>query len=234
MLFALLVLPLFGTARATYAERLNLTCPTGYTIDQPEIKKTKVWKKCHDTSGGLSECIVKGYRVDDVSKLLDREKELCSYVNSRDHIVHYTDTLARKEAGVLKDYQKGPQFSAYLDELKSAFVNMTVEEHSKEKVEKVERAHNVSMTHVHEDARAALMAVLEDMVLETERFLTKVKKKSYNVLLDYESLDLEQLFELPALHKNPTPKVPHWTTGSSESTTSRDYKLHKTYVPKWW
>ena len=201
LLVSFLILPWSSTG--SYADDLGLEC-SGYSYEKPELKKTKVWKKCHDSNKKLKECLEKGLAPKDVGALVDKDEILCNYIHSREHVIYYTDQVDAEEAGILKKYQKGKEFKAYVEELKSAFIKLAAADISVDIISKLKEEYEQKMVDARVQSIFDLIVKFEGMAELTSAYSEEIEAKASNVLLNYEDMALHQGVDLP-LHMEEAP-----------------------------
>ena len=211
-LISFVVLPWLTTG--SYAEPLGLQCSSTYTIEKPELKKTKVWKKCHDSAGKMKECLEKGHKISDIGSLVEREELLCEYISSLDHIIHYTDKLEVERASILKKYQKGKELKGFVNDLKNAFVDLTALKIVEDTVQNLTTSNLAKVAETQVQLCTEFRGMFKMMSELALKHASTVNQKALNVLVDYEDLILDRTDTKLALHKKNRPLEPvqPWTT----------------------
>ena len=211
LLFVLfLVLPRLSAG--SYATQLGLPCSSLDSVGKDELKKTKVWKKCHDSNKKMKKCVDKGMRVSDVESFVDKDRILCDYIKSIDHTKYYTDKLEKEKGSILKTYKKSEEFAEKVEELKVGYLKFLANETSSKMIEGMKLEYESKIAELHHKTKETVMDLLSRMVRLTDDYDQKVKKKVQNIDIEYEKNLLDSFDHGLSLHLDQENEDYKWPT----------------------
>ena len=214
LLFFVSFLVLPWLSAGSYATHLGLPCGSLYSVAKEELKKTKVWKKCHESNKKMKKCVDKGMQVSDVGSFVDKDVILCEYVQSLDHTKYYTDKVEKEKNGILKKYKKSKEFKEKVEEMKTGYFKLLAHETSSKTIEELKLEYDTRITEQHNKSRETMTDLLSSMVRLTVEYDQKIKKKAHNFEIDYEETLLNFMdYGLP-LHLGQRYENYDWTESS--------------------